>query len=41
MLLDYIFNNFIMNLFLKYSSCTYHENLPQQAEEPNVTKQLV
>ena len=41
MLLGYIYNDFIVNLFLKCSSCTCQEKLPGHAEEPNVAKQLV
>ena len=41
MLVDYIYNNLILNLSLKHSSCTCQEKLPQHAEEPNVVKQLV
>ena len=41
MLLGYIYNDFIVNLFLKRSSCTCQEKLPGHAEEPNVAKQLV
>ena len=40
-LLGYIYNDFAVNLFLKYSSCTCQEKLPGHAEEPNVAKQLV
>ena len=35
-LLSYIFNDFILNLFLKYSSCTCQEKLSR-----HVAKQLV
>ena len=31
----------ILNLFLKHSSCTCQEKLPRHTEEPNLTKQLV
>ena len=41
LLLIYIYNNFILNLFLKYSNCTFQEKFPRHAEEPNVAKQLV
>ena len=41
MLLGYIYNDFILNLFLKHSSCTCQEKIPLHVEEPNVAKQLV
>ena len=41
MLLGYFYIDFILNLFLKHSSCTCQEKLPRHAEEPNVVKQLV
>ena len=41
LLLGYIYNDYIANLSLKYSSCTCQEKLPGHAEEPNVEKQLV
>ena len=41
MLLGYIFNDFIVSLLLKHSSCTCQEKLPGHAEKPNVAKQLV
>ena len=41
MLLGYIYNALIVNLFLKHLSCTCQEKLPGYAEEPNVTKQLI
>ena len=41
MLLGYIYNDFIENLFLKHSSCTCQEKFPGHAEDPNVAKQQV
>ena len=41
MLLGYIYNDFIVNLFLKHLSCICQEKLPGHAEEPNVASQLV
>ena len=41
MLLDYLYNDFIVNLFVKHSSCTCQEKLPGHTEESNVAKQLV
>ena len=41
MLLDCIYNNLILNLFLKHSSCTCLEKHPRHAEEPDMAKQLV
>ena len=39
--LHYTYNNFILNLLITHSSCTYQEKFPQHAEEPNAVKQLV
>ena len=41
MLLDYIYNNLILNLSLKHSLCTSQEKLPRHAEELNIAKLLV
>ena len=41
MLLGYIYNAFIVNLFLKDSSCTCQEKRPGHAEEPNMAEQPV
>ena len=41
MLLGYIYNDFIVNLFLKHPTCLCQEKLPGHAEEPNVVKKLV
>ena len=41
MFLGYIFDDFILNLFLKHLSSTCHEKLSQHAEKPNAVKQLV
>ena len=40
-LLGYIYKDIILNLFLKYSSCTCQEELPWQGKEPNIAKQPV
>ena len=41
MLLGCIYNDCILNLFLKHSCCICQEKLPGPAEEPNVAQQLV
>ena len=41
MLLGYSSNDFIVNLFLKHSSCTCQEKPPGRAEETNLIEQLV
>ena len=40
MLLSYIYNDFIVNLLLKQSSCRCQEKLAGHAEEPNVEASL-
>ena len=36
MLLCYIYNEFILKLFLEHSGCKCQENFPRHAEEPNM-----
>ena len=41
MLLGYIYNDFIVNQFLKHSTFTCQENLRGHVKDSNVTKQLI